>query len=78
MPLNGIDKVTFANKMFVQGTWGHDYHPDLKPDSNTVVMNPHKGLSNFWTGDAALQLRMFGIETIFDRVSSVRLHAHIR
>ncbi len=64
MPLNGIDKVMFENKMFVQGTWGHDYHPELRPDSNTVVMNPHKGLSNFWTGDAALQLRMFGIETI--------------
>ena len=64
MPLNGIDKVMFEQKMFVQGTFGHDYHPKLKPDSNTVVMNPHKGLSNFWTGDAALQLRMFGIETI--------------
>jgi nicotinamidase-related amidase len=64
MPLNGIDKVMFEQRMFVQGTWGHDYHPELKPDSNTVVMNPHKGLSNFWTGDAALQLRMFGIETI--------------
>ena len=64
MPLNGIDKVMFEQKMFVQGTSGHDYHPDLKPDSNTVVMNPHKGLSNFWTGDAALQLRMFGIETL--------------
>jgi nicotinamidase-related amidase len=64
MPLNGIDKVMFEQKMFVQGTFGHDFHPELKPDSNTVVMNPHKGLSNFWTGDAALQLRMFGIETI--------------
>jgi nicotinamidase-related amidase len=64
MPLNGIDKVMFEKKMFVQGTFGHDYPPELKPDSNTVVMNPHKGLSNFWTGDAALQLRMFGIETI--------------
>jgi nicotinamidase-related amidase len=64
MPLNGIDKIMFEQKMFVQGTWVHDYHPALKPDSNTVVMNPHKGLSNFWTGDAALQLRMFGIETI--------------
>ena len=64
MPLNGIDKVMFENNMFVQGTFGHEYHPELKPDSNTVVMNPHKGLSNFWTGDAALQLRMFGIETI--------------
>lgn len=64
MPLNGIDKVMFDNNMFVQGTFGHEFHPELKPDSNTVVMNPHKGLSNFWTGDAALQLRMFGIETI--------------
>ncbi len=64
MPLNSIDKIMFSNKMFVQGTFGHEYHPELIPDDNTVVMNPHKGLSNFWTGDAALQLRMFGIETI--------------
>jgi nicotinamidase-related amidase len=63
-PLNGIDKVMFNNHMFAQGTWGHEIHPDLKPDSNTIVMNPHKGLSNFWTGDAAIQLRMYGIETI--------------
>jgi nicotinamidase-related amidase len=62
--LNGIDKIMFDIKMFAQGTWGHDYHPDLKPDSNTVVMNPHKGLSNFWTGDAVIQLRQYGIETI--------------
>ena len=62
--LNGIDKIMFDIKMFAQGTWGHDYHPELKPDSNTVVMNPHKGLSNFWTGDAVIQLRQYGIETI--------------
>ncbi len=62
--LNGIDKIMYENKMFAQGTWGHDYHPELKPDSNTVVMNPHKGLSNFWTGDAVIQLRQYGIETI--------------
>jgi nicotinamidase-related amidase len=61
---NGIDKVMFENKMFAQGTWGHDFHPDLKPDSNTIVMNPHKGLSNFWTGDAVIQLRMYGVETL--------------
>jgi len=62
--LNGIDKIMFDLPMFAEGTWGHDYHPDLKPDSNTVVMNPHKGLSNFWTGDAAIQLRQYGIETV--------------
>ena len=62
--LNGIDKVMFDNHMFAQGTWGHDFHPDLKPDSNTIVMNPHKGLSNFWTGDAVIQLREYGIKTL--------------
>ena len=62
--LNGIDKIMFENKMFLEGTFGHDYHPELKPDSNTVVMNPHKGLSNFWSGDAVIQLRQYGIETI--------------
>jgi nicotinamidase-related amidase len=62
--LNGIDKIMFDIKMFEQGTWGHDYHPELKPDDNTIVMNPHKGLSNFWTGDAAIQLKQYGIETI--------------
>ncbi len=34
--LNGIDKIMFDIKMFEQGTWGHDYHPELKPDSNTI------------------------------------------
>ncbi|MCA9472384.1 MAG: cysteine hydrolase [Nitrospirales bacterium] len=62
--LNAIDKLMFQQKMFIQGTWGHDFHPKLKPDDNTVVMNSHKGLSNFWTGDAVIQLREYGIETI--------------
>ena len=62
--LNAIDTIMFELDMFHDGTWGHDFHPDLIPDDNTIVMNQHKGLSNFWTGDAALQLRQYGIETI--------------
>ena len=62
--LNAIDKIMFANKMFIKGTWGHQFHPKMKPDENTVVMNPHKSLSNFWTGDAVIQLRQHGITTI--------------
>jgi len=78
--LNGIDKIMFENKMFAQGTWGHDYHPELKPDSNTVVMNPHKGLSNFWTGDAAIQLRQYGIETIilYGMSANMCIESHAR
>lgn len=62
--LNGIDKLMFENNMFLEGTWGHEFHPKMKPDENTIVMNPHKGLSNFWTGDANIQLRQYGIDTI--------------
>ena len=78
--LNGIDKIMFENKMFAQGTWGHDYHPELRPDDNTIVMNPHKGLSNFWTGDAALQLRQYGIETviIYGMSANMCVESHAR
>jgi nicotinamidase-related amidase len=78
--LNGIDKIMFNIRMFEQGTWGHDYHPDLKPDSNTIVMNPHKGLSNFWTGDAAIQLRQYGIETIilYGMSANLCIESHAR
>jgi|LNFM01.2.fsa_nt_gb nicotinamidase-related amidase len=61
---NAIDQLMFANNMFKQGTWGHQFHPELEPDDNTIVMNPHKGLSNFWTGDASIQLREHNIETL--------------
>jgi nicotinamidase-related amidase len=78
--LNGIDKIMFKNRMFLEGEWGHKYHPDLKPDDNTVIMNPHKGLSNFWTGDAAIQLRMHGIKTIilYGMSANMCIESHAR
>ena len=62
--MNGIDKAMFSMGMFQKGSWGHEFHPDMTPDDNTIVMNPHKGLSNFWAGDAVIQLRMHDITTI--------------
>lgn len=62
--MDGIDTAMFSMGMFKQGSWGHAFHPDMKPDDNTIVMNPHKGLSNFWAGDAVIQLRMHDITTI--------------
>jgi nicotinamidase-related amidase len=78
--LNGIDKIMFDLKMFAQGTWGHEIHPELQPDSNTIVMNPHKGLSNFWTGDAAIQLRQYGIETVimYGMSANMCIESHAR
>ena len=78
--LNGIDTMMFAIDMFHEGTWGHEFHPDMVPDDNTIVMNPHKGLSNFWTGDAALQLRQYGVQTIIMAGMSANLcvESHLR
>jgi len=78
--LNSIDQLMFDIYMFHQGTWGHDFHPDLVPNDMTVVMNPHKGLSNFQTGDANVQLRQYGIETLIMAGMSANLcvESHLR
>jgi len=78
--LNSIDQLMFDIDMFHQGTWGHDFHPDLVPNDMTVVMNPHKGLSNFQTGDANVQLRQYGIETLIMAGMSANLcvESHLR
>ena len=36
----------------------------MKPDENTIVLSPHKGLSNFATGDINVQLRQRNIKTL--------------
>lgn len=54
----------FDRRMLSKGTWGADFHPQLQPDDNAFVLAPHKGLSNFWTGDTIIRLRQSGIQTI--------------
>ena len=78
--LNPIDKIMFSIDMFHEGTWGHEFHPEMIPDANTHVLNPHKGLSNFQSGDAVLQLRQYGIETIVLAGMSANLcvESHLR
>jgi nicotinamidase-related amidase len=78
--LSPIDKIMFSIDMFHEGKWGHEFHPDLKPDENTHVLNPHKGLSNFQSGDAVLQLRQNGIKTIIlaGMSANLCLEAHLR
>lgn len=78
--LNGIDRIMFQNKMFLRGSHGHAFHPELMPDQNTVVMNPHKGLSNFQTGDALIQLRQYGIKTLimYGMASNMCVESHAR
>ena len=78
--LNFVDKVMFERKMFNQGSWGADFHPDLKPDENTIVLSPHKGLSNFATGDINAQLRQRDIKTLIIAGMSANLcvESHVR
>ena len=78
--LNGIDKIMFDNKMFVQGTNGHKFVAELEPSETTIVLSPHKGLSNFWTGDIGIQLRQRGIETLIitGMAANMCVDAHAR
>jgi len=78
--LNFIDKVMFERKMFNKGTWGEDWHSELKPDENTIVLSPHKGLSNFQTGDINTQLRQRDVKTLIIAGMSANLcvESHVR
>ncbi|WP_406658315.1 cysteine hydrolase [Methanolobus sp. ZRKC2] len=78
--LNPIDKLMFDRKMFRKGGWGADFHPKLKPDDNTIVLSPHKALSNFWTGDIGIQLRQRNVNTIILAGMSANLcvESHLR
>lgn len=80
MHLNPIDKMMFDRKMFRKGTWGAEFHPQLQPDENTVVLAPHKALSNFWSGDIAIQLRQRNLQTIILAGMSANLcvESHLR
>ena len=39
----GINRIMFERKMFLAGSWGADFHPDLRPQAQDVVLLPHKG-----------------------------------
>ncbi|MBW3549333.1 MAG: cysteine hydrolase [Proteobacteria bacterium] len=39
----GINRIMFENKMFLAGSWGADFHPDLQPQDDEIVLLPHKG-----------------------------------
>lgn len=78
--INFVDKVMFDRKMFLKGTWGAEFHPDLQPGNNTIVLSPHKGLSNFQTGDINVQLRQRNIQTLIIAGMSANLcvESHVR
>ena len=56
---SGINRLMFERKMFLAGSWGADFHPDLQPRGDETVLLPHKGIDVFET-DLPEQLRRLG------------------
>jgi ureidoacrylate peracid hydrolase len=46
---SGINRVMFEQKMFLAGSWGADFHPELRPRDDEAVLLPHKGIDVFET-----------------------------
>lgn len=46
---SGINRLMFERRMFLAGSWGADFHPDLQPHENDTVLLPHKSCDVFQT-----------------------------
>ncbi|MCA1617140.1 MAG: cysteine hydrolase [Acidobacteria bacterium] len=57
---SGINRYMFEKKMFLAGSWGADFHPDLQPREGDTVLLPHKSCDVFET-DLPAHLRRMGI-----------------
>jgi ureidoacrylate peracid hydrolase len=56
---SGINRIMFERKMFLAGSWGADFHSDLQPRDEDIVLLPHKGTDVFKT-DLPEHLRRLG------------------
>lgn len=62
--LSGIHREMFENRLFEAGSWGADFHPELKPDANDITIAPHKNIDVLATTDLDVQLRQHGVEYV--------------
>lgn len=46
---SGINRIMFEKKMFLAGSWGAEFHPNLQPTDDDVIVTPHKGTDVFET-----------------------------
>jgi ureidoacrylate peracid hydrolase len=60
---SGINRLMFEAKMFLAGSWGADFHPDIQPTNADVVLQPHKGTDVFET-DLPEHLERLGTEQL--------------
>lgn len=57
---SGINRLMFEKKMFLAGSWGADFHPELQPEQNDIILQPHKSCDVFKT-DLPEQLLTLGV-----------------
>jgi ureidoacrylate peracid hydrolase len=57
---SGINRLMFEHKMFLAGSWGADFHPELRPRDGDIVLLPHKGTDVYET-DLPHHLERLGI-----------------
>ncbi len=57
---SGVNRYMFEKKMFLAGSWGADFHPDLQPHQGDIVLLPHKSIDVFET-DLPEHLERMGI-----------------
>jgi ureidoacrylate peracid hydrolase len=57
---SAINRFMFEQRMFLAGSWGADFHPDLRPREGDLVLLPHKGIDVFET-DLPRHLERLGI-----------------
>jgi len=56
----GINRLMFEMKMFLAGSWGADFHPELQPKESDIILLPHKGTDVYQT-DLPEHLQQLGI-----------------
>ena len=56
---SGINRIMYERKMFLAGSWGADFHPDLQPGADDIILRPHKSTDVFMT-DLPEQLERLG------------------
>ncbi|MFN2458588.1 MAG: cysteine hydrolase family protein [Chitinophagaceae bacterium] len=57
---SGINRLMFERKMFLAGSWGADFHPELQPEEGDIVLHPHK-TSDVFSTDLPEHLQQMGI-----------------
>lgn len=55
--ISGVHHEMFDNRLFVEGSWGAEFHPELSPQDGEIVIAPHKNIDVLANTDLEVQLR---------------------